>query len=152
MIIINVAKHFYSILSTDFWEEEFWREEYSGLALTVFPSSRFARDYRIRGGGVCQLTRKKNASFCINISFSEAMTKTFQQLKQWQPTSIVSALSYCLMKVPHFSWTTFLNRRVCRNIGRDDLRNCWPREWKSSFYITRPGQAILSQYWDFDQY
>ena len=34
MIIINVAKHFYSILSTDFWEEEFWREEYSGLAST----------------------------------------------------------------------------------------------------------------------
>ena len=50
--IYKRCKHFYSIWSSDFREDEFLSEEYFGLwlALTVLPSKRFARDYRIREG------------------------------------------------------------------------------------------------------
>ena len=92
--IYKCCKHFYSILLTGFREEELLSKEYFGfwLALSVLPSSRFTQDYWIREGFMLG-TRKKRASLCIKIFFSEAMTKTFQHLKQWQPTSIVSALS-----------------------------------------------------------
>ena len=50
--IYKRCKHFYSILSSHFREDESLSEEYFGfwLALTVFPSKQFARDYRIREG------------------------------------------------------------------------------------------------------
>ena len=45
-------KHFYSILSSDFREDEFLSEDYFGfwLVLTVLLSKQFARDHRIREG------------------------------------------------------------------------------------------------------
>ena len=89
--IYKRCKHFYSILSSDFREDEFLSEEYFGfwLALTVLPSKRFARDYRIREGFMLVHEEEK----CFSLHKLEALTKTFQHLKQWQPTSIVSALS-----------------------------------------------------------
>ena len=74
--------------------------------------------------------------FCINIFFSAvAMTKTFQHLKQWQPTSVLSAFSlesvriivshYCfclqglyimgtlLFTCDVFEWVHFCNVEFC---------------------------------------
>ena len=50
--IYKRCKHFYSILSSDFREDEFLSEEYVGfwLVLTVLPSKQFARDHWIREG------------------------------------------------------------------------------------------------------
>ena len=104
LMIIKVAKHFCSILSTEFCEEEFWIDEEFGneeecgfwLALNVFPSSLLARDYQIQEG-LLLAHKEENASFCINIFFSVAMAKTLPHLKQWQPTPIVSTL--CLESV-----------------------------------------------------
>ena len=50
--ICKRCKHFDSILSNDFREDEFLSEEYFGfwLVLTVLPSKQFARDQRIREG------------------------------------------------------------------------------------------------------
>ena len=53
--IYKRRKHLYSILSSDFREDEFLSEEYFSfcLALTVLPSKRFARDYPIRARVLC---------------------------------------------------------------------------------------------------
>ena len=87
-------KHFYSILSSDFREDEFLSEEYFGfrLALTVLPSKRFARDYRIHEGFMLVHEEEK----CFSLHKLEALTKTFQHLKQWQPTLL---FLHCLLKV-----------------------------------------------------
>ena len=45
------------------------------------------------GGGVNVSLGGRKILFCITIFFSVAMTKTFQRLKQCQPTPIVSVLS-----------------------------------------------------------
>ena len=88
--IYKRCKHFYSILSSDFREDEFLSEEYFGfgLALTVLTSKQFARDYQIREGFMLVHTEEKCFSCILNIFFFVAMTKTFQHSKQWQPTSI----------------------------------------------------------------
>ena len=87
-------KHFYSILSSDFREDEFLSEEYFGfwLALTVLPSKRFARDYQIHEGFMLVHEEEK----CFSLHKLEALTKTFQHLKQWQPTLL---FLHCLLKV-----------------------------------------------------
>ena len=76
--IYKRCKHFYSILSSDFREEEFLSEEYFGfwLALNVLPSKRFARDYRIREGFMLVHEEEK----CFSLHKLEALTKTFQHL------------------------------------------------------------------------
>ena len=42
---------------------------------------------------------KENTSYYMNIFFSVAMTKTFQHLKQCQPTPIVSVLSLYSVRI-----------------------------------------------------
>ena len=63
--IYNRCKHFYSILSSDFREDEILSEEYFGfwLALTVLPSKQFVRDYRIREGFMFVHEEKKMLLF-----------------------------------------------------------------------------------------
>ena len=86
--IYRRCKHFYSILSSDFREDEFLSGEYFCFAIeTIRTRPPNSRGFYVSARG------RKLASLCIlNIFFFVAMTKTFQHLKQWQPNSIVSAL------------------------------------------------------------
>ena len=58
--------------------------------MTVLPSNRFARNYI---NWEVLIERAHNASCCMNIFFSVAMTKTFQHLKQCKPIPFLSVFS-----------------------------------------------------------
>ena len=74
-MLLNIFIQSYSL--TDFREEEFW------FLISCFAMELIRKRLPNFGCFNLSIVAKKNASFCINIFFSEAMAKTFQHLKQW---------------------------------------------------------------------